>query len=181
MSNSMEILDSDNFIMKTSDMNTIISKKIVSFEKNGTCFKFLIRCVKYNYEKIESETDSDDYFYYIDQIEGKFNPPFKNEYNEEIYFIGGIVSKNFFTTKMLDIVYSKDISLRNKKNSIKKLLEQVTKVPKDRIKLAFHSITSENYPSIAKEILKSLNLKIYKTNEDIQIFILKTLCEYFWD
>ena len=196
--------------MKISDINTIFSKKIIEFEKNGTRFKFLIRCVKYNSEETDSESDSDtefekgsgedtldiyingflfrnfkskwkDYFYYIDQIEGRFNPPLKNKYDEETDSIGNIISKNFFTTKMLDIAYSKNISLRNKRKSIKTLLEKVSKVPEHRTGLAFHSIMAGNYPFIAEDILKTLNLKLYKTNEDIQIFILKTLCEDFWD
>ena len=166
---------------------------------------FLLDVVKYNSEETDSESDSEkgsdedtldiyingclfrnfkskwkDYFYYIDQIEGRFNLPLKNKYDEETDSIGNIISKNFFTTKMLDIAYSKNISLRNKRKSIKTLLEKVSKVPEHRTGLAFHSIMAGNYPFIAEDILKSLNLKLYKQMK-ISKYLSKTLCERFWD
>ena len=41
------------------------------------------------------------------------------------------------------MAYSKNISLRNKRKSIKTLLEKVSKVPEHRTGLAFHSIILE--------------------------------------
>ena len=105
------------------------SKKIIEFEQNGTRFKFLIRCVKYNSEetvlkqtlkRVEKGSDEDtldiyingclfrnfkskwkDYFYYIDQKRRTIHPPLKNKYDEETDFIGNVISKIFLLQKCL--------------------------------------------------------------------------------
>ena len=93
---------------------------------------------------------------------------------------GEIVAINFFTKKLIKLLFKENISVEQSIEELKNLLDKVTKVPENRLEFTFHSLTSLSYPDIAKLILETCNFNKIKSIEAVYVLILKIIVE-FWD